>query len=463
MVIQWYQNITQRNSLKAKVIYSIFTFTFVLFFPVGNKILLSQEINNYENAANEENESEDFGSFEEDEYNFKISGYIKELFTFTKTDEYSEYMFTANSDRGKNLIANLNRIRLSPEFEYGDALLMHIDYDNEVITGSYLKSKEFDLFWRPVDYNDLLDLSYEPHYSNDIYYRHKIHTAYMKLVISDLTLSLGRQQVRFGSGRLWNPLDILNPISPTEIEGPEEQKGTDALRLEYYLSEDTELALVLNPGRRYNDIEKVAFDSTNIISRLKTTIGESDFALLSGKLIERYIAGGDLSAVLFDGMLTTGFIYSNPEKGNSYYQANAGYEYNFKSGIYFLVEYFYNKNSLNYNDELRSTYLQSIIFGMNEDYYKKLSNQFLTFNQHYAGIVLGYDITPLLRGDAFFMYDFQGNALFVSPSVKYNILQNMDISLSGMFARIFDEDAKDSDFDYLDEYDMFSGSVVWYF
>ncbi len=463
MIIEEYQNIKKTNFLKRRFVYSLIIFSFLHLFLIEKNTLFSLEINNNGSAANEESEPEDFGSFEEEEYNFKINGYIKELFVFTKTDEYSEYMFTVNHDKKKNLIANLNRIRLSPEFEYGDTLLMHVDYDNEIITGSYLKSKEFDLFWRHGDYNDLLDLSHEPHYSSDLYYRHKIHSAYMKLVISDLTLSLGRQQVRFGSGRLWNPLDILNPISPTEIEGPEEQKGTDALRLEYYLSEDTELSLVLNPARRYNDIEKVSFDSTNIITRLKTTIGESDVALLSGKLIERYIAGGDLSAVLFDGMLTSGFIYSNPEKGKSYYQANAGYEYNFKNGIYFLIEYFYNKNSLNYNEELRKTYLLSIFFGMNDDYYKKLSNQFLTFNQHYTGLVLGYDITPLLRGDAFFMYDYQGATLFASPSLKYNILQNMDISLSGMFARIFDDDAKDSDFDYLDEYGMIFGSAVWYF
>ena len=56
------------------------------------------------------------------------------------------------------------------------------------------------------------------------------------------TATIGRQQIRFGSGKLWNPLDILNPISPTFIEGGDDQKGTDAVKLDFFPDDKTEIS-----------------------------------------------------------------------------------------------------------------------------------------------------------------------------------------------------------------------------
>lgn len=396
---------------------------------------------------------------------FTITGYFKNLFTYTRTDQYSEYLFTAEQNKKKRLVADLKRLRLSPEINISNWLHIRIDYDNEIITGSYLKSHEFDEYWRPSEYNDLFDLSCEPHYDEDMYYRTKVHRAFIKLIAGDLTATMGRQQVRFGSGRLWNPLDILNPISPTFVEGAEEQKGTDALRLEYYLTDRTEIALVVDQKRINNDDapEKLNSENSNIISRLKTTVVRTDIALLGGRVSRRKIGGTDISSILLDGILRGALLYSNPEEGKSFLQGSAGYEYNFSFGLYFLIEYFYNQNGLNFNEGLREAYLNSLVFGMNEDNYYKLSNQFLTFNQHYCGLVLGYDITSLLRVEIFAIYDFQGRGIFANPSLRYNALENLDLSLGYMQSHIFKNAAYASDFEYVKEYGFLHASLTWYF
>lgn len=396
---------------------------------------------------------------------FTITGHFKNLFTYTQTDQYSEYLFTAEQNKKKQLIADLKRIRLSPEINISNWLHIRIDYDNEIITGSYLRSPEFDGYWRPSEYNDLFDLSCEPHYDEDMYYRTKIHRAFIKLIVGDLTVTMGRQQVRFGSGRLWNPLDILNPISPTFVEGAEEQKGTDALRLEYYLTDRTEIAIVVDQKRIKNedDPQKLNSDNSNIISRLKTTVVETDIALLGGRVSRRNIGGTDISSILLDGILRGALLYSKPEEGRSFLQGSAGYEYNFSFGLYFLIEYFYNQNGLNFNEELREAYLNSLVFGMNEDNYYKLSNQFLTFNQHYCGLALGYDITSLLRAEIFTIYDFQGRGIFSNPSLKYNALENLDLSIGYMQSHIFNNASYDSDFEYVKKYGFFYASLTWYF
>lgn len=162
-------------------------------------------------------------------------------------------------------------------------------------------------------------------------------------------------------------------------------------------------------------------------------------------------------------MLRGSFLLSFPDRGNAYGLGSVGYEYTFRNGLYFLAEYFYNQNALNRNESLLDAYSESLVFGMNEDRFIRLANQFLTFNRHYSGIVLGYDISPLLRGDIFAIADIEGRGIYLSPSLKYNLFQNLDISIAGMLGSVFSGASVTSDFDSLEDHPLFVASLVWYF
>ncbi len=390
---------------------------------------------------------------------FSLKGQFRELYTQLHTDTYS------GTGREKLLVADLKRLRLSPELAVSDALIVHVDYDNEIISGSYLKSREFNEIWRPSLYNDFFQPQWDAYSGRDLYYRTKIHRAYIKLVTGNLTTTAGRQQVRFGSGRLWNPLDILNPISPTAFEGAEEQKGIDALRLEYYLTRTTEISVVIDQKRKDDsgEISDISAVNTNAVARLKTTLGETEVAALGGRVSRRSVGGVDISTIVFEGMLRGSALYSDPEEGKSFLLGSAGYEYTFAMGLYVLVEYFYNQNALNFNRRLRDAYAQSLITGISERNYHLLSNQFLTFNRHYTGLVIGYDITALLRGEFFTIYDFEGRGLLFNPSLKYNAFQNIDVMAGAMMARIFSGAPGSSDFDTFRKGGLIYASLAWYF
>ncbi len=409
---------------------------------------------------------------------FSFKAQFKELFTYTDTIERSfavnTYIDESTGEvgysvkekaRNKSLFANLMRLRLSPEIKGGERFLLHVDLDNEIISSDYMKSREFDQYWRPSDYNDFADLSCEPVYDDMSYYRMKLHRAYAKILLDKFTATIGRQQIRFGSGRLWNPLDILNPISPTYVEGPEDQKGTDALRLEYYPFDKTELGLIIDPKRMDNDedIGKLNSDNTNVLARFKTSLYETEIALMGGRVSHRLVGGADASTHLLDGLLRGSVLYAKPDPGREYAQASAGYEYNFSFGLYFLIEYFYNENGMNYNSNLANAYERFVMEGMSEAIYRKLANQLLTWNQHYGGIALGYDITPLVRGELFSIYDFQGKGLYAAPSLKYNIVQNADLAIGVMKAYRMGISRTPTDFESLINHPYFYFSLVAYF
>ena len=403
-------------------------------------------------------------AFIEEGFLFKFSGKYNNLFILHETDNYRGD--NLSSPCNKKLISDLKRIRLSPELRYSDTLTIHIDYDNEIIMSSFNKSHEFDAYWRPSDYNDAADLTWEPKNTEDIFYRTKIHRAYAKFIIQKYTLTLGRQQVRFGSGKLWNPLDILNPIAPTFVEGAEEQKGTDAFRVDRYIGESTEITAVYSQKRYENSLRKTRLQNSNSLVRLKSTFSLSgnttDLALLGGWISNRWVCGTDIAAVLFDGMMRGSIIYSRPDDYSDFIQAGAGYEYTFTNGVSLLFEYFFNQSALNVDTELRQDYTNSLTTGTDQKNYIHLSNRFLTMNQHYAGIASGYDITPLLRGDLFIIVDFQGSGFFENISLKYNIFENLDLTASMMTGQVSSA-GRSSDFDEFSNHYLYYFSLSLYF
>jgi hypothetical protein len=394
---------------------------------------------------------------------FKFKGLAKNLFTFHQTNNYVDRNPLVTTD--KDLAADLTRLRLSPELLYRDILDVKIDYDNELIASNYGDTIYFKSFWRPVQYNDFLRITWEPYNGKNAYYRTKIHRAYVKVSVDHFTGTVGRQQIRFGSGKLWNPLDILNPISPTYLEGIDEQKGTDAVKLDFFPDEKSEITVVYDLKKSNNEIEHFNMKDCNYIVRAKTSIDSTDIAVLGGYVTRRGLAGFDFAAILFDGMFRGSLMVSQagepylgqsdpwypikyllPGKDESlgvYFQANTGYEYTFKEGVYFLLEYFYNQKAINYNKDQKAAFYLSQFNFMDQKTYLQLANQFLTINQHYIGLALGYDFHPLVRGDFFTIADIQGRGIFWSPSVKISAYENLDFSVGVMGAFTFNNRMSD--------------------
>ncbi|PKL19302.1 MAG: hypothetical protein CVV49_01585 [Spirochaetae bacterium HGW-Spirochaetae-5] len=393
-------------------------------------------------------------------WDLKFGGYYKNIFTYQKTENFQRDIYSMPEK--KKIIADMNRLRFSPEINYGEIFILHADADFETVITNYNKTDYFDIYWRDSGYNEIVTLSREFYYSDDFYIRSDFHNIYVKMTSGKFTGTAGRQQIRFGSSRLWNPLDLMNPISPTGVEGSGEQRGTDALRIDWYPGESTELTGVVSPVKENNNYDDVEADSFNYIARLKSGAKEFDVALLGGYTAKRKNGGADFTAEIFDGLLTGVFLYSSPSSGYDFYQYGTGYEYTFSSGLYLLAEYFYNSLPANDDAELQAALLSYSIIGFDESNYYIISNRIITYNSHYFSIAAGYDFFPLLRGDLFAIYDFQGRGLFLNGALKLNVFENLDITVGIITAFVGDAD-RGSDFKSFDEQPMYYVSLQFYF
>ena len=410
--------------------------------------------------------AEDDMSFLSGEYNpsgneFIFKGTFKSLFISTSGPDGTYDPLTFKEKR-QNLHAGINRIRLSPEYRT-DNLTVHLDGDIKMLLSNYTGTPAFSAQWVPYTYNELYPAMIDSSEKNNPYFRAEIHRAYCIYTAGSLTASIGRQMVRFGTGRLWNPLDLLNPLDPAAIEGPHDQRGIDAVRGDWFFDELTEVTAIWAPGRRNDSISDAGAKDHNYALRFKKVYRNFQPALLAGYISSRTAAGADLAVIVMEGILRGALVAYYPEHGDPFYTAGGGYEYTFKSGLYFTAEYFYNSASLNSDDELQAEYTRYIQEGMDQKSSTILSNRFITFNRHYSGTGLGYDVHPLVRSDAYLIYDFEGRGLFASISVTANLMENLNLTAGAMSSHIFSGTDKKSDFEDLESSPIFYGSIEFYF
>jgi hypothetical protein len=398
--------------------------------------------------------------FDDAGWNWESGGYYKNIFAYHEKDKFHEDFLLPPEK--KKMISDLNRISLSPEIYYEESFIFHADIDFEAVSSNYNNTDEFDLYWKESLYNDLLDLTWEPVDNSRTYASVEFRNIYAKMVSGKITGTAGRQQIRFGSSRLWNPLDLMNPISPTGIEGADEQKGVDAVRLDWYPIESAEITGVVSPKKEGDSYEQISSRSGNFIVRMETGVKECDAGILGGYTAKRTNFGIDFAAVINDGLLNGVALYSVPEGGKEYFQCGLGYEYTFVSGMYFLMEYFYNSLPVNEDEELQAALFYMAAEGVDENNYYILSNRIITFNSHYLSCAAGYDFFPLLRGEIFSIYDFQGRGLFLNGFIKLNAMENMDLTV-GIITATVDETDKVSDFSSYDKQPQFYLMLQFYF
>jgi len=167
----------------------------------------------------------------------------------------------------------------------------------------------------------------------------KLYRGYLNYSDAKQIIVIGKQRIPFGVGRVWNPIDIYNPINSTAIE-TDERKGTDAIRYEYYLNDLSDVDAIVSK-------HKEAF-------RIKGTVKDTDLGLLFLKDKQKdqnilgYIAEGELLDTGIE-LRSEGGYFFNKESEN-YKEMIFGAEYSFANSLTVLGEYKYN--SLNNIDHM---------------------------------------------------------------------------------------------------------------
>ena len=264
-----------------------------------------------------------------------------------------------------------------------------------------------DLRWHPVQ-EDRFQLQ---HFVDRLYFRQNFLWG---------AVIVGRQRISWGSGRIWNPTDLFNPINPASFDKIEKD-GADAVSFKYYIGDFTDVQVVYNPrlARGQRDGAPDAPDSSNYAARFRTNVDEFDLSLMGGYFDRRTIVGGDFAGNLFDAGVRGEAVWSpaNDDR-DAYVRFLLGADYQFTSRLYAVIEYLHNGEG--------TTNVEHY------DIYRLFTGEILNLSTDYLYLGGTYLLHPLVVGNFGVTSGLSDGSGFVTAGATWSTSDNSSLSIGAL-------------------------------
>lgn len=325
----------------------------------------------------------------------KLSGYYKNLFVNSETVFPVEEGYTLD----------LNRLRLELKGNVSRSTSLDLQYDNEVLLGSYLRTAQFALSkdQRP---DQLWDLEANYAEAGGWYGRHRLYRASVNFSLAEIDLRLGRQRIAWGTGRFWSPVDLLNPLNPIALER-EERPGVDGALLEHKLGPLSRVSAVYAPRH-----ERGA--SSGAVNWHSNAAG-IDYSVIAGKIRGVRVLGGDIATQVGSAGLRAELTRNDPDHAPPFLRAVVGLDYAFANTLTLSGELYYNGAGA--SDQA------------GYDFAALLAGRIQNVGRRYLGAYASYEITPLIKSVNYLVVNLGDRSRFFSPAIALSLRANLDLTL----------------------------------
>jgi hypothetical protein len=295
---------------------------------------------------------------------------------------------------------------------YGSHLNLVLEVRNRFIFGETVKA--LPGYDKMIGRDDgWIDLSWNLITDTSFILNTTIDRACLDFSLGKFQVTAGRQRINWGMNFVWNPNDLFNTYSFFDFDYIE-RPGSDAVRLQYYLtpSAHLELAVKINSTKKWTAAGLFRFSQAGY-----------DFQLLGGLMDEHeFVAGGGFSGYIGPVSLTGEITWLHPRKEISQpgpaIITGAGISYLTPIKLNIQFEYLYNQ---------AASQVQFSSFA--EFYYRNLTIRDLSITPHTFFGNLSYPITPLVTAGLAGMFFPKLNGFFAGPSIEVSLRDDLDLSL----------------------------------
>ncbi len=349
----------------------------------------------------------------------RMDGYVVTVPAYLRLNDDLASLF--NIDH--NNWMDVTRIRLRPMLNLSETGYVALEYEMDA---TYLSGQDVTLVPLSVNRHQLFDLSWDIESSARWRVQHTIDRLYYRQQAGAFDFSIGRQRIAWGSGRIWNPTDLFNPLNPT-VFSKIEKDGVDVASLKCTIGTLSDVILVFNPQRD---------NASNYGVRVRTNYHEFDIAGIAGYFDRRIVAGADVAGNLFDAGVRSEIILSMKEgdPARNFAKAIVGADCQWTDKFYTLIEYHYNG--------------QGETDPANYHLLKLTTGEVLNLAVDYLAVSLSYLIHPLVTGTVTATGNLNDGSAYVALSAVYLPSDEISIALGG---QLFEGDR-------LDEYWYYPGS-----
>jgi len=333
------------------------------------------------------------------------------LFITTETQaveisgSYKNLLFQAKNSNQQNVVTDLNRLRLTLDAQHHD-WQWSLSYDHQLLHGGVVRDPSFALK-QQLTTPTWLDLTGNIATSSAVDWQHTLYRGWLAYHGNDWQVTVGRQRIAWGSGRIWNPSDRFNPVQVTALE-PDQKLGVDALNIHYHYSDFGSLQWLLAPGSFQHGVQR------KWALRWQDTIQQSDIALWFGEIGKERVLALDITGNIGDATARLEWQQSWHGTQGDFGQFTVGIDGAwvnslFSDGLYLAAEYFYNGLPQNSAPIL----LQP--------------NMLQSNSPQLFAMLAGYDFDPLWRMEVTWIVDLTKTSWFIIPSLRWSARENLDI------------------------------------
>ena len=343
----------------------------------------------------------------------------------------------------------LTRFRVGAELRANDFLSATLVYDLELGYG-ILDTFEAQLRENVADEGSFMGAEQIISSSDRFASGQRLYRGYLRFESEHVELTVGRQRVAWGVGRLWNPIDRFSAIGPLAIE-PDQVRGIDSIDAKWLYDGFNYLELVYAPG--------TSRDRARFAARLHGVAWDADLSIMGGVFQKAPTLGIDFARNLGGAALRFELVYTDPSllvwkiltpapaPVDDFFQAVVSLEGTLPigRGITLLVEHLYNGNGLGFGYGKAGRLLPFFesapasqspvplppgtpsvrpgsidLFG---------TSRVVSGSHNQTGFQASYDLLPELQVSTVILYDWEGQSAAFFPTFRYSPFDFAEITL----------------------------------
>ncbi len=244
--------------------------------------------------------------------------------------------------------------------------------------------------------------------------RARFDRASLRWDVKRLRMTLGRQPISFGKGRLFTPLDLVSPFSPNTLD-TSYKPGVDALRMDLFRGVSGRLTIA---GAYLSDW---TLEGSALVGNAKGSLGDWEFEGFAGSLYGEPVVGG--SAFYNAGKLGYfGDVNITLAEDDPFVRAVLGTQFKPTAKSMVSTEVYYQSLG---RDDPKDYALQ-----YTKPRYAR--GELWLAGKLYAGIGGQYELTPLLHLGGALIANPLDPSVLLMPSLAWNAAENASASVGFM-------------------------------
>ena len=326
---------------------------------------------------------------------WKLSGYYLNLYTRSRTIVPAPERFDLD----------LNRLRLRVESKLPARTTLDLQYDNEILLGSYMGTTQYSLSEQRAPTTSW-DLEHEYASGRDLVARHRVYRATVMWSGASTDVKVGRQRIPLGTGYFWSPMDLLNPLDPTRLER-DYRAGADAILVQQKLGALSRVDAMHVPATSRLQAVTAGYFHGNVRGL--------DYSVLAGRFRGDDAIGADF-AFGVGGLGIRGEATATRSANDTRFgRALLGADYGFESSLTLTAEAYYN--GLGAADP--ALY----------DVAALLAGGVINLARFYTAGAASYDLTPLYKVAGYAVLNLDDASVVLWPRLEWSATSDFNLAV----------------------------------